>query len=85
LEDVELNDVNDIKMPAPDPEEDLSPRAKDLLFETLELFRKEIGPKFSDWKDADDWLFSSLSITKDELQAIYAGHDVLVYRESAAD
>ena len=85
MEDVELNDVNDIKMPTPDPEEDLSPRAKDLLFETLELFRKEIGPKFSDWKDADDWLFSSLSITKDELQAIYAGHDVLVYRESAAD
>lgn len=85
LEDVELNDVNDIKMPTPDPEEDLSPRAKDLLFETLELFRKEVGPKFSDWKDADDWLFSSLSITKDELQAIYAGHDVLVYRESAAD
>ena len=84
-DDVELNDENDIKLASSNPDEDLSPRAKALLFETLELFRKEIGPKFSDWKDADDWLFSSLSITKDELQAIYAGHDVLVYRESAAD
>lgn len=84
-DDVELNDENDIKLASSNPDEDLSPRAKALLFETLELFRKEIGPKFSNWKDADDWLFSSLSITKDELQAIYAGHDVLVYRESAAD
>lgn len=84
-DDVELNDETDIKLASSNPDEDLSPRAKALLFETLELFRKEIAPKFSDWKDADDWLFSSLSITKDELQAIYAGHDVLVYRESAAD
>lgn len=84
-DDVELNDENDIKLASSNPDEDLSPRAKALLFETLELFRKEIAPKFSDWKDADDWLFSSLSITKDELQAIYADHDVMVYGESAAD
>ena len=84
-DDVELNDENDIKLASSNHDEDLSPRAKALLFETLELFRKEIAPKFSDWKDADDWLFSSLSITKDELQAIYADHDVMVYGESAAD
>lgn len=84
-DDVELNDENDIKLASSNPDEDLSPRAKALLFETLELFHKEIAPKFSDWKDADDWLFSSLSITKDELQAIYADHDVMVYGESAAD
>lgn len=84
-DDVELNDENDIKLASSNPDEDLSPRAKALLFETLELFRNEIAPKFSDWKDADDWLFSSLSITKDELQAIYADHDVMVYGESAAD
>jgi hypothetical protein len=83
--DVELKEDSDVGLAASEAKDDLSPRTKALLFETLELFRKEIGPKFSDWKDADDWLFSSLSITKDELQAIYAGHDVLVYRESAAD
>ena len=83
--DVELKEDGDVGLAASEAKDDLSPRAKALLFETLELFRKEIAPKFSDWKDADDWLFSSLSITKDELQAIYAGHDVLVYRESAAD
>lgn len=83
--DVELKEDGDVGLAESEAKDDLSPRAKALLFETLELFRKEIGPKFSDWKDADDWLFSSLSITKDELQAIYAGHDVLVYRESAAD
>lgn len=83
--DVELKEDGDVGLAASEAKDDLSPRAKALLFETLELFRKEIAPKFSDWKDADDWLFSSLSITKDELQAIYAGHDVLVYRESATD
>ena len=83
--DVELKEDGDVGLAASEAKDDLSPRAKALLFETLELFRKEIAPKFSDWKDADDWLFSSLSITKDELQAIYAGHDVLVYGESAAD
>lgn len=83
--EVELKEDGDVGLAASEAKDDLSPRAKALLFETLELFRKEIAPKFSDWKDADDWLFSSLSITKDELQAIYAGHDVLVYRESAAD
>lgn len=83
--DVELKEDGDVGLAASEAKDDLSPRAKALLFETLELFRKELAPKFSDWKDADDWLFSSLSITKVELQAIYAGHDVLVYRESAAD
>lgn len=84
-EDVEFKEKDDVWRAASEPEDALSPRAKALLFETLELFRKEIAPKFSDWKDADDWLFSSLSITKDELQAIYADHDVMVYGESAAD
>lgn len=83
--DVELKEDGDVGLAASEAKDDLSPRAKALLFETLELFRKELATKFSDWKDADDWLFSSLSITKVELQAIYAGHDVLVYRESAAD
>lgn len=58
---------------------------KELLFQTIELLRKEAQPKFSDWKDADDWLFSELDYTKDELAQIYAGHDVLVSFDSAKE
>lgn len=58
---------------------------KELLFQTIELLRKEIQPQFSDWKDADDWLFSELDYTKDELTQIYAGHDVMVSFDSAKD
>jgi len=60
-------------------------RAKELLYETLQLFRKEIQPKFQDWKDADSWLFSSLQITKSELQEIYDGKTDLIYIASAPD
>lgn len=66
-------------------DEKLSPRSRLLLFQTLELLRKEIGPRFSDWKDADDWLFSELDITKDELAQIYKGRNVLYYDGSAVD
>ena len=58
---------------------------KELLFQTIELLRKETQPQFSDWKDADDWLFSELDYTKDELAQIYAGHDVQVSFDSAKD
>lgn len=58
---------------------------KELLFQTIELLRKETQPQFSDWKDADDWLFSELDYTKDELAQIYAGHDVMVSFDSAKD
>lgn len=60
-------------------------RARQLLFSTLELLRKEIHPKFADWKDADDWLFAQLDITKDELQQIYKGRDTMVYIGSAVE
>lgn len=52
---------------------------QDLLFECLQITRHLLQKNFSDWKDADDWLFSELSITKDELNEIYTGHDALVY------
>ena len=58
---------------------------KELLFQTIELLRKETQPQFSDWKDADDWLFSELDYTKDELAQIYAGHDVMVSFASAKE
>lgn len=63
----------------------LENHTKELLFQTIELLRKETQPQFSDWKDADDWLFSELDYTKDELAQIYAGHDVQVSFDSAKD
>jgi len=66
-------------------DEKMSPREKLLLFSTLELLRKEIGPKFSDWKDADDWLFSQLDFTKEELAQIYKDRGVVYYDGSAVD
>lgn len=63
----------------------LDNHTKELLFQTIELLRKETQPQFSDWKDADDWLFSELDYTKDELAQIYAGHDVQVSFDSAKD
>lgn len=66
-------------------DEKMSPRERLLLFSTLELLRKEIGPRFSDWKDADDWLFSQLDFTKDELAQIYKDRGVMYYDGSAVD
>jgi len=63
----------------------LSPRAKQLLFQTLELLRKELGSRFSDWKDADEWLFSELDFTKEELAQIYKDRGVLYHDASAVD
>ena len=65
--------------------EQFSTRSTTLLFSTLELLRKEIQPRFSDWKDADDWLFSQLDFTKDELAQIYDGRNILYYDGSAVD
>lgn len=66
-------------------DERLPHRARMLLFSTLEQLRKEIRPKFYDWKDADDWLFSQLDFTKDELCQIYKGRDTMVYIGSAVE
>ena len=56
-------------------------RQLSLMRQTLELLRNEVqtrrlssGEKeFSDWKDADDWLFSVLNLTSGDLDAIYGG------------
>ena len=60
-------------------------RQNELLFQTLELLRQKTQPKFSDWKDADDWIFSQLDFTKEELDQIYHGRNVLLYTASAKD
>lgn len=57
-------------------------RRGDILFNVLEFIRKQVRDNFSDWKDADDWLFSNLDITKRELDEIYADSDELVHCES---
>ena len=63
----------------------MSQRQKDLFFETLQMLRACVKPRFYDWKDADDWLFSELGFTKSELAEIFAGRGVLYYDGSAID
>lgn len=63
----------------------LSKRACHLLFQALQMLRKTVTPRFYDWKDADDWLFSELDITKSELAQIYEGREVRYYDGSAVD
>ena len=63
----------------------LGDREKDLLFEVIEMLRDKYSVEFSDWKDCDDYLFSKLDITKDELKQIYAKRNVLYYNYSCKD
>ena len=65
--------------------EEKNRRLGELLFHTLELLRRQVENKFSDWKDADDWLFSELDFRKSEIEEIYAGRDALIYTGSAID
>jgi len=58
-------------------------RTKELHYQTLCLLRKEIAGRFSDWKDADDWLFSELDFTQSELAEIFDGKSGMVYTGSA--
>lgn len=61
-------------------------RYRELLFEILELTRNKLcsSGEFDDWKDADDWLFSKLSLTKSELADVYRGRSI-VYIESVKE
>lgn len=66
----------------------MNKRARDIIYQTLELFRTTLIQQpqqrtvFSDWKDADDWLFSELDLTAGEVSQIYADHDTLVHTAS---
>lgn len=64
---------------------DVDKRTRKLHYQTLQLLRRSIRDLFSDWKDADDWLFSQLEFTKSELSEIYDGRGELVYFGSAVD
>lgn len=56
-----------------------------VIRETIELLRSEVSRAYSDWRDADDWIFSNLSFTKSQLRTIYEGTDIFVDFSSAVD
>lgn len=58
-------------------------RHRDLFFQTLQLLRKAVTPRFYDWKDADGWLFGELDFTKSDLAQIFEGRGVPYYDGSA--
>lgn len=62
--------------------ETMTSREKLLLFQTLQLLRKTVSKEFEDWKDADDWIFSELDFTADEVEQIYKGRGESVYTGS---
>lgn len=57
-----------------------------LFFETLQMLRKTAAklPDFeeADWKDVDDYIFSELNLTEEDVLRLYDGHDDLVYTGS---
>ena len=65
--------------------EELEPYAKERLYEVIQLLRKEVSKQFSDWRDADDWIFSELSLTAGDLRDIYAGKPDFIHIEAAAE
>lgn len=67
---------------------------KELMFETLELLRKTASDLFRlqrgdgtspDSKDVDDWIFSELHFTKNDIDHIYDGKNIPVYMASALE
>ena len=63
----------------------MSPRTRLLLFSTIQLLRETLKPQFSDWKDADDYIFSKLDFTRTELKQIFKNRGTLYHDASAVD
>ena len=58
-------------------------RAKQIIFEILQLFRRKAESEGRDPKDFDDWLFSELDMEIQELEEIYAPYSgVTIYGAS---
>lgn len=61
-------------------------REQKLFFETLELLRRTAArlPDFqgADWKDVDDYIFSELSFTQEEVDRLYEDTAEMVYTAS---
>jgi len=62
----------------------MTQREKGLFYEVLELLRKEVRTS-SDFKDADDYIFSALHLTQGDIAEIYSGRRGLVYDKSAIE
>ena len=64
-------------------------REQSLMLATLEMLRKEVSksPDFRehDWKDVDDYIFSELDFTVEDLMNIYHGKNVYLYTGSAIE
>lgn len=77
-----------IKSDNPNPPLPSHERLAQIAFCALQLLRQVVTGKnakhFSDWRDADDWIFSELGIEIGELEAIYQPYyeDVVVYGDS---
>jgi len=56
-------------------------RTKYLFYETLQLLRSLVTKYegFSDWRDGDDWVFSELPFTQEELLTVYEGRSALIH------
>ena len=67
----------------------MTAREQALMFETLELLRKTVTAsddfRDKDWKDADDYIFSELQFTVEDLMNLYQGKDVMLYTGSAIE
>ena len=61
-------------------------REQELFFETLELLRKTAAklPDFqgSDWRDVDDYIFSELQLTQEDLARLYENRPEPVFTAS---
>lgn len=65
----------------------MTKRERYLMFQTIELLRKTASKlqdfvNASDWKNVDDWLFSELDWTAEDIDELYYGRDALVFTGS---
>ena len=60
-------------------------RAKQIIFQVLQLYRQEATKRHIDQRDFDSWLFSELDIEKQELEEIYRPYSVDVYGAGCFD
>ena len=67
----------------------MTQRESTLLFNTLELLRKELRKsddfRDGDWKDVDDYIFSELDFTVEDLMNLYHGKNQYLYAGSAIE
>lgn len=80
-----IPNVDEFQIAGKECAERMDERTKYLFYETLQFLRTIVAKHegFSDWKDGDDWIFSELPFTQEELLAIYDGRTAMVNTDSA--